>query len=53
LGHSGLLFSSFGFFGLSHEPTVQRSPDNLTLAVDYTRADFEAVVNSLYTTNEP
>jgi hypothetical protein len=32
------LFSSFGFFGLSDEPTVQRSPDNLTLAVDYTRA---------------
>jgi hypothetical protein len=29
---------------LSHEPTVQRQPDNLTLAVDCT-ADFETVVN--------
>ena len=38
LGHIGLLFSGLGFFGLSHEPTVHRRPDSLTLAGDYIRA---------------
>src|SRR5207249_6227974 len=30
LGHGVRLLSSFGYFGLSHEPTVQRLPDDDT-----------------------